>query len=709
MTKVVHAEFSPATVQDQDTSYAAVAAAGTDEGFVAGSSCSPKCAGIFARTTDGGAQWRVESTGAVLGTTLAFPSPSDGFLLGNLASSPACGTGGLMRPCHVLLSTTDAGRHWSVVGRDLPPIGSMTFVSPLVGFVAVDVCKASSSSEPVPPAPCGGRIERTVDAGKHWTTVLQAAAPVIALTSLGRTIWAVEARTSADSAQATSSWVRVLQSSNDGKSWVRLGLVRPRSELPIPSDIATQLVFASANFGAITLFSPSTCAMHGCGLDEVLTTADGGEVWSSATLPGTFFGCGTPIGAVAAAPQAKILVNLGTEGQCPVERDHVDETGDGGRTWHLLRTAGFAATPTSMVIPSAKGWAVSSTAVLRTVDAGLDWTQVVPAPSPVNGIDFVSSRMGFGWGTIADPGVLLATSTGGRTWRQVSAIGSEFLSVDFTDSVHGWALVITGEPGGGTAEVLTTADGGLRWGATAPLPDNIAITLANLPVGPGAFQAISTVRARIVVPSQTGELSLPCAASRPNLLLDTSNRGRVWTVTRLSVGAGPVVATSLAGRGGWLVSGAAFPGCPATLDATLDGGSHWSVLTSVPTVGEEAPSTPGYDIEALSPDDAWLWLTRFGDALGEPEALVLATGLLKTVDRGRTWTRYLLPRSMAETRLAGAQWPVGLGPVAIQFLPGQPAIGWMLVGTDFAPGAPTAVQPALWRTTDGGRRWTAVS
>ncbi len=403
MTKVVHAEFSPATVQDQDTTYSAVAAAGTDDGFVAGSSCSPKCAGIFARTTDGGAHWRVESTGAVLGKALAFPSASDGFLLGNLASSPACGTGGLLRPCHVLLSTTDAGRHWSAVDRGLPPIWSMTFVSPPVGFVAVDVCKASSSSEPVPPAPCGGRIERTVDAGMHWTTVLQTTAPVVALTSSGRTIWAVEARTSADSARVIPNWVRVLHSTNEGQSWVRLGLVRPSSELPIPSDIEAQLVFASANFGAITLFSPSTCAMHGCGLDEVLTTADGGEVWSSATLPGTFFGCGTPIGAVAAAPQARILVNLGTEGQCPVERDHVDETGDGGRSWHLLRTAGFAATPTSMVIPSAKGWAVSSTAVLGTVDAGLDWTQVVPAPGPVNGIDFISSRTGFGWGTIADP------------------------------------------------------------------------------------------------------------------------------------------------------------------------------------------------------------------------------------------------------------------------------------------------------------------
>ena len=98
VTKVVHAEFSPSTVQGQDTSYSAVAAASTDDGFVAGSSCSSKCAGFFARTTDGGAQWRVGSTGAILGTALEFPSASDGFLLGNLASSPACGTGGPLRP-----------------------------------------------------------------------------------------------------------------------------------------------------------------------------------------------------------------------------------------------------------------------------------------------------------------------------------------------------------------------------------------------------------------------------------------------------------------------------------------------------------------------------------------------------------------------------------------------------------------------------------
>ena len=127
------------------------------------------------------------------------------------------------------------------------------------------------------------------------------------------------------------------------------------------------------------------------------------------------------------------------------------------------------------------------------------------------------------------------------------------------------------------------------------------MTLANLSAGPRRSPSDLDRRARVVVPSQASARFAASAASRPNLLLDTSNGGRVWTVTKLSVGAGPVIATSFAGRGGWLVSGAAFPGCPATLDATVDVGSRWSVLGSVPTVGEGAPSTPGYDIDSAQP------------------------------------------------------------------------------------------------------------
>jgi len=528
--------------------------------------------------------------------------------------------------------------------------------------------------------------------------------------SFAGTVWAVEARASANNVSPASSWVRILRSTDGGQSWSQLGLLRPQFDLGVPTDLATQLVFASARFGAVTLFSPSSCAMHGCGIDEVLTTSDGGDVWSLATLPGTSFGCGTPIGAVAASPGAKILVNLGTEGQCPSERDHVDETGDGGRTWHMLRTVGFAPDPSSMVIPSAEGWAASSTALLRTVDAGLDWTQVLPPPSPVNGIDFLSLKLGVGWGTLADPSALLVTRDGGRTWRQVSAIGSDYLAVEFTDSVQGWAVVTTGESEGGTAKVLTTADGGRRWKASSPMPDNTAkaLALTGLQTGEG-LEAISAEWARIVVSSQSGPPSSPCRASGPDLLLSTRDGGRTWTVAQLPLEKVPVVAANFAGPAGGLVSGASQPGCPGALELSLDGGSRWSVVSSVPSVGGGAPATPGYALDALGPDRACFWLTRFGDALGQPEKLVLGTGLLQTADGGHTWTRYLLPPSLAETRLVGAQWPVGLGPVAIQFLPREPTVSWMLLGAEFALGSPTTVRPVLWRTTDGGRHWVAVS
>ncbi|MGA3214941.1 MAG: hypothetical protein ABSD97_04525 [Acidimicrobiales bacterium] len=168
-------------MHDEDTSYSAVAAAGPDDGFAAGSTCSPKCAGILATTDDGGAAWSLESTGRVLGVQLEFASASDGFLLGYTSSSPPCGSG--LSPCDVLLSTVDSGRHWSSVRGGLAPIWSMAFVSPYVGVVAVDTCKESSKL-PVPPAPCGGRIELTLDAGKRWATVLRTSAPIITLAHL---------------------------------------------------------------------------------------------------------------------------------------------------------------------------------------------------------------------------------------------------------------------------------------------------------------------------------------------------------------------------------------------------------------------------------------------------------------------------------------------------------------------------------------------
>jgi len=463
-------------------------------------------------------------------------------------------------------------------------------------------------------------------------------------------------------------------------------------------------VFSSSKLGVIALFSPSTCAMHGCGLDQLFATADGGATWSPASLPGGYYGCGDAIGAVAAAPGGRIIADVGAWGQCPVEKDRIVETSDGGRNWRTLRSYAFGPDPVSLALPSADGWAAGASGILRTVDGGAHWTQVSPPPSPANGIEFVSPRAGFGLGTVSDPSALLATDDGGRTWRELSSTGSELLQVAFTDASHGWALVATAPPGGGPEAIMTTADGGRHWHAAAALPASVASVTTAI-----GLQASSASGAELVIPGSVSPVAPSCSTieSIPNLLVTTSDGGRSWRVTKLPGPMGPVIASGSAGPvDGWLVSGNSGPGCPVVVASTVDADRGWSVVGSAPVVGGSAPATPGYGLDVLSATSAWLWLSSFGDAFGEPARLVLVTGLLRTVDGGRTWTRYVLPEKVLRIRAADSQWPFGLGPAAVQFLPRQPAVGWMLTG--LGPyGGPADVEPDLWQTTDGGRHWVA--
>jgi photosystem II stability/assembly factor-like uncharacterized protein len=711
VTGVVRSAFSPSSVSYLDTTYSVATSAGPTDGFVAGARCQPRCEGVLAITTDAGARWSTESTGAVIGADLSFPTASEGFLLGSRTRPQQFGPvtascqDGLDPPaCEVLLRTSDAGRHWSQIGLSLPPVWSMTFLSARLGLVAVDICGKSGTGESVPPPPCAGRIERTRDAGDHWSTVLDSSAPIVALASEGTTVWAIEARTASFARSPSTNWLRVLRSENGGTSWSRLGAVRDAMNM-VPTDLAAQLVFSSSKVGAIALFSPSTCMMHGCGLDQLFATADGGATWSPAFLPGGHDGCGDAIGAIAAAPGGRIIAGVGASGQCPVEKDRVVETDDGGRNWRTLRSYAFGPDPVSMALPSADGWAAGASGIFRTVDGGAHWTQVSPPLSPANGIEFVSPRAGFGLGTVSDPSALLATNDGGRTWRELSSVGSELLQVAFTDALHGWALVATAPPGGGTEAIMTTADGGRRWRAAAALPASVAS-------GPTAIglQASSARGAQLVIPGSASPVAPPCSTieSTPNLLVTTSDGGRSWRVTKLPGPMGPVIASSSAGpMDRWLVSGNSGAGCRAVVASTLDADRSWSVVGSAPVVGGNAPATPGYGLDVLSATSAWLWLSRFGDASGEPAQLVLATGLLHTVDGGRTWTRYVLPEQVLRVRAADSQWPLGLGPAAVQFLPQQPAVGWMLTGLGPDEG-PATVEPDLWQTTDGGQHWVAL-
>jgi hypothetical protein len=115
----------------------------------------------------------------------------------------------------------------------------------------------------------------------------------------------------------------------------------------------------------------------------------------------------------------------------------------------------------------------------------------------------------------------------------------------------------------------------------------------------------------------------------------------------------------------------------------------------------------GFGLDMVSARQGWIWLYRFGDAVGRPEALARSTGLLKTSDGGRTWSQFRIPGYDIVPPFNGTGWPVQLGPVGVQFLPGDPDVGWALTSATGAAGGYFGDGTILWYTADGGKDWTA--
>lgn len=102
-------------------------------------------------------------------------------------------------------------------------------------------------------------------------------------------------------------------------------------------------------------------------------------------------------------------------------------TGDGFRTTH--RAYSFPANIVNVQFTSAEdGWAAGMgqncgnaacpTAVFRTVDGGLRWTEVAPPPQPTGALARVPGGPYYGLGTPSDLSAVLESGNG-RTWRIV--------------------------------------------------------------------------------------------------------------------------------------------------------------------------------------------------------------------------------------------------------------------------------------------------
>ncbi len=108
---------------------------------------------VILATTDGGAHWRVQLTGALNLTAVDFVNGRDGWAAGNAS----------------VLATTDGGAHWSALPEPCPVIRSVHFISPAAGFAVAGGTDDGGYNPAMPGT--GGVVLTTSDGGHTWRTL----------------------------------------------------------------------------------------------------------------------------------------------------------------------------------------------------------------------------------------------------------------------------------------------------------------------------------------------------------------------------------------------------------------------------------------------------------------------------------------------------------------------------------------------------------
>jgi photosystem II stability/assembly factor-like uncharacterized protein len=394
----------------------------------------------------------------------------------------------------------------------------------------------------------------------------------------------------------------------------------------------------------------------GCALRR---SDDGGNTFTRLPFTARDSGCASPLVSFSfPAEKTGFLLLQGAK---------VLLTNDGGRSFTRRTSVPNGANDilcTSERTCFAVGLGGSGGAIMRTNDAGVSWTQVGSAGSPLTGLEQAGASTLYAVGASS---AMAESVDGGLTWRSWTISGVPLRALQGIrcgDVKH--CLVSTREPSGVGGPLYRTSDGGATFSAVTPSNDPtnaVEFADATHAVAAGQFGSAevsadagstwASVGSRIGgsfgVLAATSE-TVAYAGGANGVLVRTSDGGQTWSNVSPPTEA---QITGLAGSGPSRLYVLASDG---TLQRSDNGGTSYSLLNP------GAASALGIS------------------ALDQDRLLLVGNGLVLSKDGGETF-------EAATGKIARAH----------------------LTTADVAPGAVIASGPlAIFKSTDRGAHWAAV-
>jgi len=303
--------------------------------------------------------------------------------------------------------------------------------------------------------------------------------------------------------------------------------------------------------------------------------------------------------------------------------------------------------PIQLLTPSV-GWVITGAGLERTADGGVTW-RVVNATESFAELRFVDEQRGWAAIIAAPAGrsthascanvpltcfVIATTADGGATWvDRYASRGDQSgppVSIQAIDASIAWAMIPKGrcDQGGCVSELRKTTDGGATW--TTQRTGRLGhMRMASASQGWLSVAAIGD-STDVYVTSDGGTNWTHVLATRTGIVaIDAASESDAWV---LSLDGGTCTSSSCASY---------------ELQSTNDGGASWTTLGNPKALACGGGHLAGPVF--AGPMRGW-----FGNTLGAGGANGTG-GIMRTDDRGRTWTCATTPTNVGEITAADSE------------------------------------------------------